>query len=427
MLCAVSGGIDSMYLLCRLGELGYPVAAAHFNHGLRGEESDRDEVFVGDFCGERGIPFRSGRGDAGAFAAEHRLGTEEAARTLRYAFLESAADELGAAVIATAHTAEDNAETMLLHLVRGSGLRGLCGIPPVRGRIVRPMLDVTRAEAEAYLLERGIPHREDATNGEDDYARNRIRHHVMPALCRENPAFLAAAGRAARRLRQDEEFLSGLARDFLREHGGEDWLPVSALLALPEPVALRAVRLMAGRSISSAHADAILETARRGGAADVTGLRVERSGDRLLFGPDPAAVLPDRTLIPGAELALPEAGLVVRSEKIDVCPPVVHKSFNIFYFKCANIYDNITVTARRPGDGLRPAGRGCRKTLKALFREAEVSPRERDAVPVLRDGRGILAVYGFPADERVCARPGDAGVLKIEFVRPGPDGGGIFS
>ena len=418
ILCAVSGGIDSMYLLCRLAEEGYPVAAAHYHHGLRGAEADRDEDFVRDFCGERGIPFVSERGDAAAFADENRLGTEEAARRLRYDFLERTADALGAAVIATAHTAEDNAETVLLHLVRGAGLRGLCGIPPRRGRIVRPMLDTTRAEAEAWLRARGIPHVEDATNGADDYARNRIRHHVMPALLAENPAFPAAVARMTRSLREDEDYLMARAEAFLAEYARENSLPAAELLALPEPVAFRAVRRMAGEGISAFHGEMILEAARRGGSADVTGLRVTREGDRLIFGPASAApALPDRLLVPGNPLDLPEAGLRVTAEKKLRCPADVHKSFNTFYLKCANIYDNVTVTSRKPGDSFRPAGRGCTKTLKALFQEKKIPAGARDGIPVLRDGRGILAVRGLGVAERAAAAPGDENVMRIEFTR----------
>ena len=173
ILCAVSGGADSMYLLARLMELGYTVAAAHYNHGLRGGEADRDETFVRGFCAARGVVFVSEKGGAAAFAAEQGMSVETAARTLRYDFLERTADALGAAVIATAHTADDNAETLLLHLARGTGLKGLGGIPPVRGRVVRPMLHVTRAEIEEYLRAHGIDYVTDSTNASDEYARCR--------------------------------------------------------------------------------------------------------------------------------------------------------------------------------------------------------------------------------------------------------------
>ncbi|MEI3160450.1 MAG: tRNA lysidine(34) synthetase TilS [Oscillospiraceae bacterium] len=168
VLCAVSGGVDSMYLLYRMAELGaqrgFAVGCAHFNHGLRGAESDRDEAFVRAQCEKLGVPFYAGRGDV---ASVRGMGTEAAARELRYAFLTRCADEHGYDWIATAHTADDNAETLLLNLARGCGLRGLTGIPPQRGKLLRPMLDTTRAQAEAYLTARAIPHVEDSTNAAD--------------------------------------------------------------------------------------------------------------------------------------------------------------------------------------------------------------------------------------------------------------------
>ena len=149
VLCAVSGGADSMALLhMLLARPGLTVCAAHFEHGLRGEASLADAAFVETWCRERGVPCLVGHGDTRRHAAAQRLGIEEAARELRYRFLEEAADSLGCAVIATAHNADDNAETLLLHLLRGSGAEGLRGIPPRRGRIIRPLLDMTRREIE---------------------------------------------------------------------------------------------------------------------------------------------------------------------------------------------------------------------------------------------------------------------------------------
>ncbi|MFQ9556217.1 MAG: tRNA lysidine(34) synthetase TilS [Oscillospiraceae bacterium] len=215
VLCAVSGGVDSMYLLHRMAELGaqrgFTVGCAHFNHGLRGVESDRDEAFVRAQCEKLGVPFYAGRGDV---TSVRGMGTEAAARELRYAFLTHCADEHGYDWIATAHTADDNAETLLLNLARGCGLRGLTGIPPQRGKLLRPMLDTTRAQAEAYLTARAIPHVEDSTNAADTYARNRVRHHAVPALESVNTAFVQHTSDTAALLREDERFLSGLAANF---------------------------------------------------------------------------------------------------------------------------------------------------------------------------------------------------------------------
>ena len=421
ILCAVSGGADSMYLLARLHELGCAVAAAHYNHGLRGAEADRDEAFVRDWCAARNIPFVSERGDAAAFAAEQHMGLEAAARTLRYAFLERAADEMGAAAIATAHTADDNAETMLLRLARGTGLKGLGGIPPVRGRIVRPMLDTTRAQVEAYLAAHEIDHVEDSTNASDAYARNRMRHGAAPALASVDPAYARAMGQTAALAREDEAFLEELARAFLREHADENSVDAAALAAQPWPIGSRAVRLMAGRDLSLRHVKAILETAAKGGAADVPGLRVVRWGDRLVFGAEQASAIQEQTLpVPGT-VYVPSAGCVVRAEKISGFPCEVNKSYNIFFFQCENICGSITVTGRMPGDSYRPAGRGCTKKVRRLLREAGVPPWERDGRIVLRDGAGILAVQGFPPAERAAARPGDRGIIEIE-LRPAPEG-----
>ena len=424
ILCAVSGGADSMYLLERLRQLGYPVAAAHFDHGLRGDDSARDAAFVREYCLARDIPFVCGAGDTASYARENRLGIEEAARELRYAFLDSAADELGAAVIATAHTADDNAETILLRLARGAGLKGLGGIPPVRGRIVRPMLGVTRAEVEDYLRERGVSHVEDATNAEDEYARNRVRHHVIPALRAENPALAETIARTARLLREDEDYLDGLARVFLEKKTDGDTLPTEALLALPRPVARRVVRLMAGEKTTLGQTERILALARDGGSADIPGMRVTVSEGKLRFGTQGSTSMPERIVRPGDELILPEAGLLLRCDKIDVFPGVVYKSFNTFYTSCEKIRGPIRVTSRRPGDSYRPAGRGCTKTLKALFMENDVPTWERDRIPILRDDEGILGVYGMPAAERAAAGPGDTDIICLKFSRLRPEGKG---
>ena len=423
VLCAVSGGADSMYLLARLQELGYAVAAGHYNHGLRGVEADRDEAFVRDFCAARGIPFVSEKGDVAAFAAAQGMGTEAAARTLRYAFLERVADTLGAAVIATAHTAGDNAETVLLHLARGAGLKGLGGIPPKRGRVVRPMLDVTRAEVESYLAEHDIQYVTDSTNGEDDYARNRVRHGAVPALESVDPAFVRAVGRTAALVREDETFLQSLAEEFLEQYADENSVDAGALAAQPWPVASRAVRLLAGRDMALVHVQAILKAAAGGGAADVPDLRVASSGGRLVFDPVGAAPIPERVLPVPGEVYVPEAGWLIRARKFTAMPRDVHKSYNIFYFQCENICGSISVTGRRPGDTYRPAGRGCTKKLKQLLREAGIPSWKRDGVLVLRDEAGILAAEGFPAAERACAKAGDRDIIEIE-LRPRPGEGG---
>lgn len=430
VLCALSGGRDSMCLLHILLELapqyGFSVACAHYNHRLRGEESDRDARFVEEYCRKLGIPVHVGCGDVMAHAREKGLSVEEAARELRYAFLERTADEIGAQRIATAHNAEDNAETVLLNLIRGTGLSGLGGIPPVRGRIIRPLLKVTRAEIESYLKEKGIPHVEDSTNARDDYFRNRLRHGVLPLLIELNPAFVQNVSRAADLLREDEEFIAGLARDFIRENmsrnGESAALPAKTLSELPDPVSARVFRMMAGGGLSAVHIEALRRLCSSGdpsASVDLPGMRVIREYDKVVFSPPKWEKIRERALLPGRTVEIPEAELIIKCEYFEKCPEI-HNSLNTFFFKYETICGNLSVRSRRDGDKIRILGRNCTKSLKKLFQDAKLTQRERDLTPVLADKKGALAVYGFGMDERCAALPGDR-AIKIEIIKTGEE------
>lgn len=416
-LCAVSGGADSVYLLRRCVEAGLDICAAHLNHCLRDEESDRDERFVLSLCDELGVSCSVGRADVAAYARENGLGIEEAAREVRYDFLEKTADALGCATIATAHNADDNAETMLLALVRGSGTLGLAGIPERRGRIVRPMLGVTRAEIERWLSERGYAHVEDSTNASTDYTRNRIRALVMPVLREINPELAAAASRASALLRDDEEHLSAQAADFLALYPSGR-VDCAALAALHRSVASRVVRLMSPAALSYVHVASVLAAVEKlNAAADVPGGRFLAERGYLRFVPAGAAkVLPERAVsVPGVT-ELPEAGLRVEAELSgNVCE--IHTSLNTFCFKYENICGNISCTPPRPGDRIRLAGRGCTKKLADLFAERDIPASERALVPVLRDGEKVLALPGFGQAEGALPEPGDAAlVIRVRRI-----------
>lgn len=245
VLCALSGGADSMYLLCRLLEgrekYGWTVQAAHLNHGLR-PTARRDEDFVRDWCGKRDVPLTVGHAAAGELARREGLSIEEAGRVLRYAFLEETARREGLGLIATGHHAGDNAETVLMNLIRGCGLNGLTGIPERRGNIVRPMLEASRPEIEGYLTAHNIPHVEDETNADPAYTRNKVRHQLLPLLEELNPRAAAHIAAAARRLGEDEALLAAQAAPLLEEAldiPGGLALPVRALRDSPRPLALR--------------------------------------------------------------------------------------------------------------------------------------------------------------------------------------------
>ena len=418
VLCAVSGGKDSMYLLEKLRELapvyGFELRCAHFDHRLRGEESDRDREFVKAYCEERGLVCYIGSADVAAYAAENGLGTEEAARKLRYGFLEKTADEIGAVRIATAHTADDNAETLVMNLVRGSGLKGLCGIPPVRGKIIRPLLELTSAEVLEYLENKGIPHVEDSTNETDDYTRNRLRHRVIPELRTLNPGFDGNLTRCVRLLHEDEEYLTGLACEFAEAEYKNNCVSAAALGALPKPISSRVLRLIVPDGLSEKHIEAVVALAsneEKHGFADIPGLRVIRDYDRLIFGAGEAAALGSYELTPGTVTELAEAGLTVSCEFINNCKEI-HNSFNIFFFKSDTICGKIFIKSRADGEKIRLAGRNCTKSLKKLFSEARLNGEGKALVPVLYDDIGPVAVCGFGIAERCVPEQGDS-VIKV--------------
>ena len=290
VLCAVSGGADSVCLLDLVRRLGnVTVLCAHFDHGIRGAESARDAAFVEALCKEWGVPFFPGRGDVPAYAAANGLSIETAAREVRYAFLERTAKEHGADVIATAHNLNDNAETILFRMARGTGLRGLTGIPARRGSIVRPLLQTPRREIEEYLPARGIPHVEDSPPAATDAARNRIRLDVLPRLESIHPGAVAGIARMSETLAEDEAFLASLAEEKLALWG--EAIPGAELCALPRPVARRALARWLGGELSRERFDALLRFAAGDGdgVLELPGRRVRRELGQLRLGEGDAA------------------------------------------------------------------------------------------------------------------------------------------
>ena len=407
VLCAVSGGADSMCLLHLLWSQGYDVTAAHFEHGIRGEESLRDAKFVEDWCSAHGIPVVMEHGDAPAYAAQNGLSLEEAARKLRYDFLYKTAEATGADHILTAHNRDDNAETLLFNLVRGSGTAGLCGIPRSRGRIRRPLLHVSRAEIEAYLKENEVPHVEDNSNQSEDYTRNLIRRRVTPLLREINPRFSEAAARTSRLASRDEDCLSALAADFIKRELRDDSLSLSALRALHPAIASRVVRALFP-GLSMERADAVLDFAQGSeyGLLELPGHTLRREQGRLYLHRDEACSLPERRLIPGEALEILELGLRIEAEPC-VYDGEIYDLFKTFYLKYEIVSTDLLCTGRHPGDSVRPLGRGVRKRLSALFKEAGFTRAMRDRCLILRSKDGPLLVRGLALDERAMPKKGE--------------------
>lgn len=273
VLVGLSGGADSTALFCALCECGANVTAAHVDHGIRGDEAKRDADFCRRLCDERGVKLRLLEADVPAEAKKSGESVEEAARRIRYAFFDSVMEENNIPLLATAHNADDNAETVILNLTRGSGTRGVCGIPAVRsvknGTLVRPLLCVTRAEIEEYCRENGLSYVTDSTNLCDDYARNRIRHRVLPELRLLNPDVVGAIGRLSAAASEDCDYLDSAARRFL--DGGE--IRAASLAALPRPIATRALLFFlreGGARPEARHVNALIDAASAGEVGGVS-------------------------------------------------------------------------------------------------------------------------------------------------------------
>jgi tRNA(Ile)-lysidine synthase len=398
------------------------VTAAHFEHGIRGGESERDAAFVEGWCREHGIPVVIGHGDAPRFAGEKGLGLEEAARRLRYDFLYRAAEDTGADFILTAHNLDDNAETMLFNLTRGSGVTGLCGIPRQNGMISRPLLHVSRREIENYLKENQVPHVEDSSNTDEAFTRNLIRRRVVPPLREINPRFAEAAARTARLAARDEDCLSQMAADFLRREARDGSITLRALRALHPAVASRAVRgLFPGLSME--RCDAVLAFCQGSGYAllELPGRTIRREQGRLYFEPGEAPGLPERRLIPGRPLEIPELGLTVSLTE-GVADGEIHDLFKTSFLKYEIVSTDLLCSSRRPGDSIRPYGRGLTKRLSALFKEAGYTRAMRESCLILRDGEGPLFVRGLAIDERAVPKKGER-AWKLTFLATNKDTG----
>lgn len=420
---ALSGGADSMALLTVLlrlkDTLGITVYAAHFNHGLRGEEAKRDEDFVRQWCKECGVALTVGHGDVQTRVRETGESPEEAARVLRYAFF----DRLDTDTVATAHTANDNAETLLLHLLRGTGPRGLCGIPARRGRYIRPLLSVTREEIGQYLSEQGIPHIEDSSNALDDCVRNRLRHRVMPELLRENPRFLEAAERAAALQSQEDAFLSGLAdsaEQSCRLGDGHDCKKLRAL----HPVLLRRVlmRVLCKYRVenpSARHIEALehlVQTEHPSSAIRLPGgLTAQREYDLLRVSEcEELTFAPVTVPIPGRAV-LPEAGLEV-SCFVTENSQSVQKKANTICLKYDMIAETVTLRPRKVGDALHL--RGGTKTVKKLMIDRKIPAAKRSLTPVIELCGTVAAVAFAGTDTAFLPMPGQP-VLVMEFQKRG--------
>jgi tRNA(Ile)-lysidine synthase len=426
VLVAVSGGPDSVALLAGLVALGggrWRIGAAHVNHGLRGADSDRDERFVTELAERLGLDVfvLAGRIVPGA-------NLEERARELRYRLLLEAAQSGGYRRIATGHTLDDQAETFLLRLFRGAGARGLTAIAPIRADgVIRPLLDLRRADVVAFLDRRGLRHRRDRSNVDPRFTRNRIRRRLLPLLEREfNPSVRRALARTVDLLTDEDALLERMARARLAKFARADRLDTRGWSRMPVAIARRVVRLwlehvrgdLAGTSTEHVERVVVLGRGKAGGTVSLPSGEVRRSGGRLRWietGARRATLPKAMALAPSADRAFGGFRFRVREMPRARGPrPSVWRAL----FDTAAMRGPLAVRALRPGDRIRPHGLGGTKKLQDVFVDRRIERERCAGHPVVVCGDAVLWVPGVVRADAALVTAKTRRVLVIECAPP---------
>lgn len=437
VLAAVSGGADSLCMLFLLNafsaELNFTLYAVHVEHGIRGEESLKDAVFVEQICAQLHIPCKVCRCRALEYSKQHKLTLEEGARELRYQLSSNTAKEFGANKIAVAHNQNDCAETMLFHLARGSGLLGLCGIRPVRGQIIRPLLCVARGEIEGYLAGQGQDFCIDRTNEELQYTRNKIRHQVLPLLTQINGNAVSHMGRAAAVVSEAAELVEELSRRAAQKYVSRcgEGIRISHLLLTEPPVVARAVlysvlakAAKSSKDISSVHVQQLwhLFACQSGKEADLPyGLRARRTYEGILLqmGRGSKAGLtihPVSWELPvNGSLSISSYGYTISARVLEKMPQneEIPKKMYTKWLDYDKIKNTMRLRTRQEQDYLVINREGERKKLKKYFIDEKIPSDRRDQILLLAEGSHILWVLGYRISEDIKVTEHTKRILEI--------------
>lgn len=405
-IVALSGGADSVALLLLLDEMGYKVHALHCNFHLRGEESDRDERFCEDLCLKKNIPFHRIHFDTLMYAETHKMSVEMAARELRYRYFEQLRKDIGAEGICVAHHQDDTVETVLLNLVRGTGLRGLTGIQPRNGAILRPLLCVTRAEIEAYLATKQQDYVTDSTNLETDFVRNKIRLQVVPLLRQLNPAVSENIVRTAEHLTEAQKVLDAVVDTYK----GSNQLDLCALQQVGSAEYI-VFEWLKQYGFNGSQVQQVISAETGSIFSSPTGYEVLKDRGRLLVEPTIMAFTPIRIPEEGTYVLPDDRRLNVRRSN-----PFVSKDSHEATLDARQVRFPLTVRRVEEGDWMIPYGMTGRKLLSDLMTDLKMSLFDRRRQLVVVDAQGaVVWAIGLRTDHRCRVTDATQEVIAIKI------------
>jgi tRNA(Ile)-lysidine synthase len=434
VLVGLSGGPDSVCLLSVLHglreDMGLVLNALYIDHGLRPDETPGEIAFCDNLCGRLSVPFLTKKIDVIACVAEKRMNRQEAARELRYRTYEEVLFQVRGGRIALGHTADDQLETFLMRLLRGAGPKGLSGIPPVRGNIIRPLIEVERADIVEYLDRQGIGYVNDASNFREDYLRNRIRKVFIPAMKRVNPSIIRTTQRTMAVLRDEERYFDiittkNLMRLISRKSDSRIELFLVPMETMEKVILRRVLRRAIEetrglRGIEFIHIEDIIDLIRKGKAGDriylPNGVRTIRNYSTVVITSETPGKIGTMPLIAPGEAVSRECKVVIRAsieESADLHPD----GKTAFLFDMDKTGTQLIVRSRREGDFFFPAGFGRRKKLQDFFVDEKVPRDERDEIPIVLSGVDIVWIAGFRGDKRFSATGETKRFLRLELKK----------
>ncbi|UCH80402.1 MAG: tRNA lysidine(34) synthetase TilS [Nitrospiraceae bacterium] len=430
ILIGLSGGPDSVCLTVILDKLRHnfniSLHALYVNHGLRPDENTKEEAFCKELCERLGVIFHTRSVNVKSVASEKRCNVQETARELRYELLEDLAEDVKASKIAVGHNADDQAETIFMRLVRGSGRRGLSGILPVRGSIIRPLIEIERSMIETFLdNEMGHSFLRDSSNLNEDYLRNWLRINVMNEVKKHNPSLIKDLSRTADILREEDNYLEiivtkTLMRLVSRKNDSSIELFLTPLEALEKSllrrVLRRAIDATSGlRGISFVHVEDIIELIRNGTSGDriimPKGLRAIRNYATLKLTLEVPESFSEHILDVPGEIIIPEQGVIIEAEIIK--QEIESDGRNISICDLQALSLPLRIRPRQDGDFFYPRGLGRKKKLQDFFVDEKVPRDERNTVPIVLSGNDIIWIAGFRDDERFKPSGKTEKILKL--------------